>query len=65
MGRFKREHQPELAGGHGDDFRPHLSVLLVLSDVLRKLCDDAIRNAKRAGRDIVTDRDLPPPPSTA
>lgn len=36
-------------------------VMLVLSDVLRKLCDEAIRNAKRAGRDIVTDRDLPPP----
>ncbi|MFO0691369.1 MAG: hypothetical protein U0900_21910 [Myxococcota bacterium] len=40
-------------------------VLLVLSDVLRKLCDDAIRSARRAGRDIVTDRDLPPPPSAA
>lgn len=44
----------------GSGFNTSDRVLLVLSDVLRKLCDDAIRNAKRAGRDIVTDRDLPP-----
>lgn len=35
-------------------------VLLVLSDALRVLCDQAIRNARSAGRDTVLDRDLPP-----
>jgi hypothetical protein len=37
-------------------------VMLVLSDVLRKLCDQAIASARRAGRDTVADRDLPPAP---
>ena len=37
-------------------------VMLVLSDVLRKQCDQAIGNARRAGRDTVLDRDLPPEP---
>jgi len=44
----------------GSGFNTSDRVLLVLSDVLRKLCDDAIRSAKRAGRDTVLDRDLPP-----
>jgi hypothetical protein len=35
-------------------------VMLVLSDVLRKICDQAIANARRAGRDTIVDRDLPP-----
>jgi len=35
-------------------------VMLVLSDTLRKLCDQAIQSARRGGRDTVVDRDLPP-----
>lgn len=35
-------------------------VMLVLSDALRKLCDQAIQSARRSGRDTVVDRDLPP-----
>lgn len=47
----------EVAGFNTSD-----RVMLVLSDVLRKLCDQAIGNARRAGRDIVESRDLPPEP---
>ena len=45
----------------GSGFNTSDRVMLVLSDVLRKLCDEAIRSAKRAGRDVVLDHDLPPP----
>ena len=44
----------------GSGFNTSDRVMLVLSDVLRRLCDAAIQNAKRAGRDTVLDRDLPP-----
>jgi hypothetical protein len=44
----------------GSGFNTSDRVMLVLSDVLRRLCDTAIANAKRAGRDTVLDRDLPP-----
>lgn len=47
----------EVSGFHTSD-----RVMLILSDVLRKLCDQAIANARRAGRDTVVDRDLPPAP---
>ncbi len=46
----------------GSGFNTSDRVMLVLSDVLRKLCDHAIANARRAGRDIVESRDLPPEP---
>jgi hypothetical protein len=46
----------------GSGFHTSDRVMLVLSDVLRKLCDQAIGNARRAGRDTVLDRDLPPQP---
>ncbi len=46
----------------GSGFHTSDRVMLVLSDVLRKLCDQAIGNARRAGRDTVLDRDLPPSP---
>jgi len=36
------------------------SVVAVLSDHLRRLCDEAIKNAARDGRKTVMDRDLPP-----
>ena len=45
----------------GSGFHTSDRVMLVLSDVLRKLCDQAIGNARRAGRDTVLDRDLPAP----
>ena len=35
-------------------------VLPVLSDAIRKLCDQAIANARRAERQTVMDRDVPP-----
>ena len=35
-------------------------VMLVLSDVLRKLCDQAVQSARKSGRDTVIDLDLPP-----
>ena len=35
------------------------SVGPVLSDIIRKLCDEAIESAKRAGRKTVMDRDFP------
>ncbi len=34
-------------------------VLPVLSDAIRKICDEAIGNARRAGRETVLDRDVP------
>jgi hypothetical protein len=34
-------------------------VLDPLSDIVRRVCDDAIRNATRDGRKTVLDRDLP------
>jgi hypothetical protein len=34
-------------------------VLLPLSDIVRRLCDEAIRNASREGRTTVLDRDIP------
>lgn len=52
-----KEYVREGSGFHTSD-----RVMLVLSDVLRNLCDQAISNARRAGRDTVLDRDLPPPP---
>jgi hypothetical protein len=36
-------------------------VLEPLSDIVRKLCDEAARNAVRAGRRTVLDRDVPKP----
>lgn len=45
----------------GSGFHTSDRVLLVLSDALRRMCDEAIRNARRAGRDTVLDRDLAPP----
>ena len=45
----------------GSGFNTSDRVMLVLSDVLRKLCDEAIRGARRAGRDTVVDHDLPAP----
>jgi histone H3/H4 len=35
------------------------NVLPVLSDALRKICDEAIENARRAERQTVMDRDVP------
>jgi histone H3/H4 len=35
------------------------TVLPVLSDAIRKICDEAIRNARRAERQTVLDRDVP------
>lgn len=34
-------------------------VLPILSDALRRICDEAIRNARRAERQTVLDRDVP------
>ena len=34
-------------------------VLPFLSDIVRRLCDEAIRNASREGRMTVLDRDIP------
>ena len=36
------------------------TVVGVLSDHLRRLCNEAIRNAARDGRKTVMDRDIPP-----
>ena len=41
------------------------SVGLLLSDIIRKLCDGAIENAKRDGRKTVMDRDFSFPASCA
>jgi hypothetical protein len=35
------------------------SVLPILSDAIRRICDEAIRNARRAERETVLDRDVP------
>jgi hypothetical protein len=32
-----------------------------LSDIVRRLCDEAIRNASREGRKTVLERDVPKP----
>lgn len=37
------------------------AVLPILSEAIRKLCDEAIRNARRAERETVLDRDVPGP----
>jgi hypothetical protein len=34
-------------------------VLAPLSDIVRRVCDEAIRNAQRSGRMTVLDRDIP------
>ncbi len=39
------------------------SVLPILSDRIRRICDEAIRNARRAERQTVLDRDVPRAPS--
>jgi len=36
------------------------SVLPILSDAVRRICDEAIQNARRAERGTVLDRDVPP-----
>ena len=43
------------------------SVGPVLSDIIRKLCDEAMEKAKQDGRKTVMDRDFPAPaaPATA
>jgi hypothetical protein len=46
----------------GSGFNTSDRVMLVLSDVLRRLCDEAMRNARRSGRDTVLDRDVPDRP---
>jgi len=35
------------------------NVLAVLSDAIRKICDEAIRNARHAERQTVLERDVP------
>ncbi|MEZ4334979.1 MAG: hypothetical protein R3F35_24740 [Myxococcota bacterium] len=45
----------------GSGFNTSDRVLLVLSDALRRMCDEGIRSARRAGRDTVLDRDVTPP----
>jgi hypothetical protein len=40
-------------------FNTSEGVLVPLSDVVRRVCDDAIRNAMREGRRTVLDRDVP------
>ena len=47
----------EVAGFNTSD-----RVMLVLSDALRRICDEAIRSARRSGRDTVLDRDVPDRP---
>lgn len=42
-----------------DGYNTSDSVLPVLSDAIRKLCDEAIQNARRAERETVLDRDVP------
>lgn len=39
------------------------SVVQVLSEKLRTMCDEAIENAKREGRKTVMDRDFTTPPT--
>jgi len=34
-------------------------VLEPLSEIVRRICDDAVRNASREGRRTVLDRDIP------
>jgi hypothetical protein len=40
-------------------FKTSEGVLGPLSDIVRKSCDEAIKNAERAGRTTVLDRDIP------
>ena len=41
------------------DYNTSDNVLSVLSDAVRKICDEAIANARRAERGTVMDRDVP------
>ena len=43
----------------GAGFNTSDTVLPVLSDAIRKICDQAIRNTRSAGRQTVLDRDVP------
>lgn len=42
-----------------DGYNTSDSVLPVLSNAIRKICDEAIANARRSGRQTVLDRDVP------
>ena len=42
-----------------DGYNTSNSVLPVLSQAIRKICDEAIRNARQAERQTVLDRDVP------
>jgi hypothetical protein len=42
-----------------DGYNTSDSVLPVLSNAIRKICDEAIANARRSGRETVLDRDVP------
>jgi hypothetical protein len=41
------------------DYNTSEGALVVLSDAIRKICDEAISNARRAERGTVMDRDVP------
>lgn len=41
------------------DFNTSDAVLSVLSDAVRRICDEAVANARRAERSTVMDRDVP------
>ena len=43
----------------GAGFNTSDTVLPVLSDAIRRICDQAIRNTRSAGRQTVLDRDIP------
>ena len=43
----------------GAGFNTSDTVLPVLSDAIRKICDEAIRNARDAERQTVLERDVP------
>lgn len=43
----------------GSDYNTSDTVLPVLSDAIRKICDEAIRNARQAERQTVLARDVP------
>ena len=43
----------------GSGYNTSDSVLPALSDAIRKICDESIRNARRAERQTVLDRDVP------
>ena len=44
---------------HGSGYNTSDTVLPVLSDAIRKICDEAIRNARLAERQTVMGRDVP------